>query len=193
MRPDFDTLDLPPDPPSTGGPITVFYDCEFTDITSDADLLSIGFVAADSENELYIEIGDANRAQASLFVRHEVLPKFGMHNPQVLKRVGAAARIEEWLDDLRGGDRQQQIVVLSDSTWDWQFLLELFIPMPGEPPWARSFNVASRLVQQYLDSGRQTACFNEALDMFHREHRQQHHALVDARGLKLAYMESRFA
>lgn len=193
MRPDCDTLELPPDPRSTGAPVTAFYDCEFTDLTSDADLLSIGFVAAKSDDEVYIEISDAHRARASSFVRHEVLPKFGMHNPQVLKRVAAAARIEEWLDDLRGGDRQQQIVVLSDSTWDWQFLLELFIPMPGEPPWARSFNVVGRLVQQYLDSGQQTAEFNEALDMFHREHRQQHHALVDARGLKVAYWESRFA
>jgi hypothetical protein len=107
--------------------------------------------------------------------------------------VAAAARIEEWLDELRGDNRQQQIVLLSDSTWDWQFLLELFIPAPSEPPWARSFNVAGRLVQQYLDSGRQMAEFNEALEMFHREHRQQHHALVDARGLKLAYREAKFS
>ena len=193
MRPHLNTLDPTPDPPSPEGPISVFYDCEFTDLTPDADLLSIGFVAADSEDELYIEISDAHRARASSFVRQEVLPRFGLHNPQVLKRVAAAARIEEWLDGLRGDNRQRQIVLLSDSTWDWQLMIELFIPAPGEPPWSRSFNVAGRLVQQYLDSGRQTACFNEALEMFHRESRQQHHALVDARGLKVAYLESRFS
>lgn len=43
-RPDFDLLDLPPDPACSGEPVTVFYDCEFTDLTSDSKLLSVGFV-----------------------------------------------------------------------------------------------------------------------------------------------------
>jgi hypothetical protein len=192
-RPDFDTLDLPPDPPASGEPVTVFFDCEFTDLTSDSDLLSIGFVAADSDDELYIEISDAERARASLFVRTEVFPLFGQHNPQVLRRTAAAARIEEWLDELRGGDRKRQIIMLSDSPWDWQHLLELFIPMPGEPPWATSFNVVGRLVQQLLENDQQMASFQEALMQFHREHKQQHHAVVDARALKAAYFGSRFS
>jgi hypothetical protein len=193
MRPDFDTLDLPPDPPSDGEPVTVFYDCEFTDLTSDADLLSIGFAAADSDAELYIEIEDANRAIASHFVRTEVLPLFGQHYPEVLTRDQAAVRISEWLDSLRDGDRQRQIIMVSDSPLDWQFFLELFIPMPGQPPWASDFNVVGRMVQHLLGSGRQQAAFAEALENHFRCHKGRHHALVDARGLKAAYWASKLS
>ncbi len=171
----------------------VFYDSEFTAISPDADLLSIGFAAADSDAELYIEIEDANFAIASLFVRTEVLPLFGRHNPEVLTRDAAAARIEAWFDGLREGDRQRQIVLVSDSPWDWQLFIELFIPMPEQAPWTSEVNVVGRMVQHLLGSGRQQAAFAEALEIYFRQHKGRHHALVDARALKAAYWESRFS
>lgn len=172
----------------------VFYDCEFTDLTPDSDLLSIGFVAADVHLELYIELLDADVRRSSDFVRSEVLPMFGRHNPKVLTRSDAPARIEAWLDDLRSGDRQRQIVMISDSQWDWQHLLELFgAPMPGQPSWAHAFNLIGRMVQMMLGSGRQMSAFNEELERYHGRHGERHHALVDARALKSAYWESRFS
>lgn len=193
-RPDFDTLDLPPDPPFSGEPVMVFYDGEFTDLTSDSDLLSIGFVAAETDSELYIEVSDANFAIASQFVRQEVLPLFGQHHPEVLLRVDAAKRIESWLDDLRSGDRQRQIIMASDSQWDWQHFLALFpVHRVGQPSWPSEFNLVGRRVQQLLGSGRQMAGFNEAMEMYHRQHKQRHHALVDARALKAAYLEASFS
>lgn len=92
-RPDFDLLDMPPDPPSSGEPVVVFYDCEFTDLTSESELLSVGFVVSDLDAELYIEIADANLGAASEFVRKEVLPLFGKFNPEILTRSNAANRI----------------------------------------------------------------------------------------------------
>jgi hypothetical protein len=193
-RPDFDLLDLPPDPPSAGEDVVVFYDCEFTDLTSDSDLLSIGFVAADVHSELYIEILDADVRLSSDFVRQEVLPLFGRHRPEVLTRDAAAVRIVAWLDDLRSGDRQRQVVMVSDSQWDWQHLLELFgAPMPCQQPWTQVVNVVGRMVQMMLGSGRQMGAFNEELERYHRRHGERHHALVDARALKSAYWESRFS
>jgi hypothetical protein len=192
-RLDFDTVVLPPDPPSSGEPLTVMYDTEFTSLTSDADLMSLGFTALDMQNELYIEIEDANLAIASHFTRTEVLPLFGRHNPEVLTRDQAAIRIAEWLDGLRDGNRDRPIVMVSDSPLDWQFFLGLFIQMPGQPPWASDFNVVGRMVSSLLDSGRQQAAFTEAVELYHRQHKQRHHALVDARGLKAAYLESRFS
>ena len=173
--------------------MTVFCDTKFTDLTSDSDLLSIGFAEANSDAELCIEILDANRVVASHFVRAEVFPLFGQHNPQVLRRTADAVRIEEWLDGLRECDRNLQIIMLSDSTWDWPHLLELFIPMPGEPPWAQSFNVVGRTVHSVLGSGRQSAAFGEALELFHRQHTLRHHALVDVRALKVAFWDSRLS
>lgn len=194
-RPDFDLLDLPPDPPSSGEPVTIFYDCEFTDLAPDSDLLSIGLVAADADvhSELYIELLDADVRQSSDFVKAEVLPLFGRHNPEVLTRSNAAARIEAWLDDLRSGNRQRQAVMISDSPWDWQHLVELFgAPMPGRQPWTREVNVVGRLVQQML-GGRQQQAFVEEQEAYFRRHEGRHHALVDARALKAAYWESRFS
>jgi hypothetical protein len=193
MRPDFDTLDLPPDPPSSGEPVTIMYDTEFTSLTSDADLLSIGLTALDFDADLYIEISDANLAIASHFTRTEVLPLFGQHNPEVLTRDAAAARIEAWFDELREGDRQRQIVLVSDSPMDWQLFHELFIPLPGQPPWTSEVNVVGRMVKHLLGSGRQQAAFAEALEDYFRRHKGRHHALVDAHGLKAAYFESRFS
>lgn len=172
----------------------VFYDCEFTDLASDSDLLSIGFVAAESDSELYIEVSDANFAIASHFVRQEVLPLFGQHNPEVLLRADAAKRIETWLGDLRSGDPQRQIVMVSDSQWDWQHFLDLFpVFRAGHPSWASEFNLVGRMVQQLLGSGRQMAGFNESMETYHRQHQQRHHALVDARALKTAYLEGSFS
>ena len=162
-------------------------------LTSDADLLSIGFAALDSEDELYIEIEDAEVQLASFFVKNEVLPLFGQHNPEVLTRDQAAVRIAEWLDGLRENDRQRPIVMVSDSPLDWQFFLELFIPLPGEEPWARAFNVVGRLVSTLLDTGRQHQAFTEGQEAYFRCNKGRHHALVDARALKAAYLESRFS
>ena len=174
-------------------PLIVFYDTEFTDLGVSADLLSIGLVAADTDDELYIEIADAARAMSSEFVREVVLPLFGKHDPQILRRAGAAARIEQWLDALRERDRERPILMLSDYTGDWFHLLDLFTTMPGEFPWPRQMNLSAQLVQNHLLSGRQNCAFDEAQEDYFRRHGDRHHALVDARSLKSAWFESRFA
>ena len=192
-RPDVDTLDLPPDPSASCEPLAVYYDAEFTDLTSDSDLLSIGFVAADSSAELYIEIADANFAIASHFVRTEVMPLFGQHNPVVLTRYKAAERIAEWLDGLREGDRQRQIIMVSDSQSDWMHFLELFpASNPDEPSWAAQFDLVGRMVHQMLECGRHQAAFDQELEAYFWQHKPRHHALVDARGLKAAWERSRW-
>lgn len=186
-RPDFDLLDMPPDPPSSGEPVVVFYDCEFTDLTSNSELLSIGFVVSDLAAELYIEIADANLETASEFVRKEVLPLFGKFNPEILTRSNAAKRIAGWLDELRQGERCRQIVVVSDSTWDWEHLDRLFGGVSGQTSWALRLNAVGRTVEQLVDLSLDMTGFSELIENYHREHNFRHHALVDARALKSAY------
>lgn len=186
-RPDFDLLDMPPEPPSTGKPITVFYDCEFTDLASDSELLSVGFVVSDLETELYIEIADANLETASEFVRKEVLPLFGKFNPEILTRNNAARRIAVWLDELRQGDRCRQIILVSDSTWDWEHLDRLFGQVYGQTSWSMRLNVVGRTVEQLVDFSPRIPGLSEQIEKYHRKHGFRHHALVDARALKSAY------
>lgn len=179
--------------PIEGQPVFVFLDTEFTDLGMSSDLLSLGLVARDTEDELYIEIADAERRHSSSFVREVVWPLFGKHNPQVLKRVGAAARIDEWLDGLRDGNREILIVLLTAYSGDWMHMLDLFVTMPGEKPWSREFNVCGQMLQSHLLSGRQNLAYDEAELEYFRRHGDQHHALVDARAMKHAWFESRFA
>lgn len=187
-RPDFDVLDLPPDPPSNGELVMVFYDCEFSDISSASSLLSIGLVAADGDAELYIEIADANVNTSSDFVKETVLPLFGRHAPEVLTKAAAAVRIKTWLDTVRDGDRQCQIQMIAGSSWDWDHFLALF-PMrpPSEPAWVFEFNLVGRMVQHLLDLSRPDQILNEAMAMYHQQHGEQHHALVDARALRAGW------
>lgn len=190
MRPSFDVLDLPY---QLVEPVHLFLDTEFTDLGMSADLLSLGLVARDVEAELYIEIADAAREMSSTFVLDEVLPLFGKHNPQILRRAAAAARIEEWLDDLRDGNRETPIVLLSNYSGDWTHVLDLFAGMPGELPWPRQFNISGQMLQSRLVSPAQHVAFDEAELAYFRRHGDRHHALVDARATKFAWFESRFA
>lgn len=191
-RPDFDLLDLPPDPPSSGKPAMFFYDCEFTDLSPDSVLLSIGLVAADGDAELYIEIADADVSASSDFVKEAVLPLLGRHAPEVLTKAAAAARIEVWLDTARDGDRQRQIQMIADSSWDWDHFLALFpARSPHELAWAAEFNLVGRMVQHILDLSGPDQTFSMAIAAYHQQHGEQHHSLVDARALKVGWVARR--
>lgn len=179
--------------------VRVFFDCEFSDISRNATLISIGFVAEKDAEPLYIELVDGwSREECSTFVLTSVLPLLGRHNPRHLYRVDAAVSIETWLDNLRGNDRENQIVCLSDSAWDWRFLLNLFPLSEGELRWTRRFNVAGRMIHNYLpeDSG---YLFTDAMEAYFQKRShdvrqrggERHHALVDALALRHAWRACR--
>ena len=164
----------------------VFYDTEFTDIAPGADLISIGLVSGDAE--LYIEITDCDFGNASEFVHENVLPLLGRHSPEKLTRAAAATRIQVWLNSLRHGDITKELILVSDSNWDWQMLLELYPFVPGRPTWARSQNIVGRLAQNWLASADREQGFFEALENELQNSDEQHHALVDARALSVVFM-----
>lgn len=137
-KPDYSLMDISIDPANFGEPLPVYYDAEFTDMSHDADLLSVGLVAAGSTADLYIEISDAKLWACSDFVKTEVMPFFGRHNPEVLTRAQAVVGIETVLDELCGGHRQRQIHLAADSSWDWQLIINLYTAPPGQPSWATS-------------------------------------------------------
>lgn len=178
---------------SNEDPVIVFIDTEFTDIAPGAELLSIGFVAFDTDDELYIELSDADRSGASDFVIEVVFPLFGLHNPEVLTREQAGERINNWFDYLRDSNRDRPIICVSDSAFDWEYLLELYPPMNYGDSWARERNIVGRLLHNMLMSGRQGEAFYEAVEDYFRKHgAEQHHALVDARSLKCGYIDATF-
>lgn len=188
-RPPFDELDAPPEP-SGSQELFVFLDTEFSDMLN-PQLLSIGLVA-DSGEEIYIEVAGAREAVVSDFVRKEVFPLFGHHDPVVLVYDAIATYLEDWFDLLRGGDRNIGIVLVTDYPADWVLVAELRIPMPGNPSWTRAANISGRMVQSLMTSGRQVGEYFDAIEEFHRTHKQQHHALVDAHAMRHAIGTLRF-
>ncbi|BAO28299.1 3'-5' exoribonuclease [Sulfuritalea hydrogenivorans] len=167
----------------------VFYDCEFTNLSPASSLLSIGLVVADSDAELYIEISDANLNGSSDFVKKNVLSLFGRHAPEVLTKAATAVRIETWLDTVRDGNRQCQIQMIADSSWDWDHFLLLFPTRPpGERAWTVEFNLIGRMVQHILDLSGVDQILSRVIATYHQLHGEQHHALVDARALKAGWM-----
>lgn len=176
----------------------IFYDCEFTDPLPGAGLISIALVAEDDDCEpLYLELNEGwGCTECSTFVLTNVLPLLGRHNPLLLSRAAAAARIEAWLDGLRGGDRTVQLALLSDSDMDWQQLLGLFPVEPGEKPWPAAFNATGRVVLHELLGGKgEPRVFNEAMEEYFqrsapamvRRGGERHHALIDALAIKHAW------
>jgi hypothetical protein len=188
-RPPFDELDAPPDH-SGSEEIFVYFDTEFSDMLN-PQLLSIGLVV-DSGQEIYIEVAGAREMVVSDFVRREVFPLFGLHDPVVLAYDAIATYLEHWFDELRGGHRDIGIVLIYDYPTDWQLISELRVPMLGEPTWTRAANVGGRMVQSLMTSGRLVTQYFDAIEEFHREHKQQHHALVDARAMRYAISKMRF-
>ena len=188
-RPPFGELDAPQEP--TGlSEIVVFLDTEFTSMAT-PQLLSLGLVS-ETGDELYVEVAGAKDMVVSDFVKVEVLPLLGKHDPIVLSYDDIASSLEVWFDSLRGGDRTIGIVLISDYPVDWMLVSELRVPMPGEPSWTRAANIGGRMVQNLMTSGRQVGEYFDQIEDFHRKHRQQHHALVDARAMKFAISKMGF-
>jgi hypothetical protein len=169
--------------------IGIYLDCEFTDLTNDADLLSIGF-AAESGETLYIEITDWDVAHCvpSEFVVEVVLPLFGRHDPERLTRDEAAARIDEWIAELRQRHGDRIVFMMSDSALDWQFLIELWVPMPGRETWASKNRIKGMLIQMMTQSWEAALVF-DLVEKYHELHQERHHALVDAMALRWAMVE----
>jgi hypothetical protein len=188
-RPPFGMLDAPPEPTGSSE-IVVFLDTEFTSMAT-PQLLSLGLVS-ETGDELYVEVAGAKDMVVSDFVKVEVLPLLGMHDPIVLEYDSIAAYLEAWFDQLRGGYREIGIVLVSDYPTDWMLITELRIPMPGETSWLRAANVGGRMIQTLMTSGRQVGEYFDQIEDFHRKHRQQHHALVDARAMKFAISKMGF-
>ncbi len=99
----------------------IFFDTEFTDLSADAKLISIGLVREDGTS-YYAELTDTYELEdCSEFVLEHVLPQLD----------GGDARItlKELSDILRGwlrGSGQPVTLVTDSPSWDWHLLQSIF-------------------------------------------------------------------
>ncbi len=167
-----------------------FLDTEFTDLVIRPRLLSVGIVGdSGSEREFYAEVTDPDRLHAtSWFGLDAVLPQFGKIADAECTYAELGARVSQFLGDLVAELRTDEFVELVHGySLDWE-LVDLAAKDAGRPAW-ESTRRRIRPVNVYeltgLGPGKlaaETYYRAQAVALFAR-----HHALCDARALRLAY------
>lgn len=151
----------------------IFLDTEFTDFI-DCDLISIGMVSEDGKYELYEERSDFCTAWCNQFVRAAVLPQLGKAAP-ALDREHLKARLFMWFAAL-----PPSVTLACDSFTDWELLLDA---LDGSPP--------PNLSGRYDLTGHLTLhAFHNAVTHYHKNVGPWHHALHDARAIRLGWLAS---
>jgi hypothetical protein len=160
----------------------IFLDTEFTQFREGA-LLSLGLVAEDGR-EFYVEVMDPTRhAQASEFCRHRVIPQFGLV-PGSAARDDAevGSRVADWL-----GNFDFPLAIAYDYKSDWRFFESALRSSGHWPALAsklRAEDVAGIAAPGSPGEQAQNALFDRSISP------RRHHALVDARALRAAWLAS---
>ncbi|MBV5297925.1 MAG: 3'-5' exoribonuclease [Rhodoferax sp.] len=155
----------------------VFFDTEFTGLTSDPRLLSIG-LAADTGATLYLEFTDGWQESAcSAWVRQHILPTLGQG--ERLTRRAAGQRIFDWLLCL-----DAPLVLLTDSDYDTVLLTELLQQC--------GLTHDSFRIEQLAFTGKPQALAFEAAKQRYLASQglAPHHALSDAAALRAAWQQT---
>lgn len=167
-----------------------FLDTEFTDLVTDARLLSVGLVAGHVGGpQFYAEVTDRDRLRAAgWFALDAVLPQFGLVPLAACTYLELGARLAAFLDSLVATLAPRECVELVYGYHlDWD-LIEQAIQDSGAPHWA-STRARVQPVNVYditgFGAGKLAALAyysSQAGAPYSR-----HHALCDARALRLAY------
>ena len=177
-----------PDMPSSA---RVFLDTEFTNLASDARLISIGAVSIEGK-EFYAELADGwAKSDCSEFVRKIVLPRLEIPVSERLSRAQCAEQLVRWLLDMGAGC--SVVVVTVDSCIDW-WMLGLLLDGQG---WTteqkekfvgtQGLRVSLRPQIPHWDDAERMVRFRRMLKRSLKRLRR-HHALNDARALRAAWM-----
>ena len=152
----------------------VFFDTEFTGLTSDPRLLSIGMVADDGQ-ELYLELTDGwTDAMCAPWTRQHVLPMLG--TGERLTRREAGRRIGDWLASL-----PVPPTVLGDTDWDTILLTQLLeeSKLPKGSFKVELLKFSSKEQAKSFESAKQR--------YFELKQAVPHHALTDAHAFLAAW------
>lgn len=107
----------------------VFFDTEFTDLSLDPRLISIGLVSEDESHKFYAELSDTNYSSCCApFVHEFVLPH--LQGGNVLMTMDELTlRLGNWIESF-----EYPVQLATDSpSWDWPWITKLF-NLPGTWP-----------------------------------------------------------
>ncbi len=156
----------------------LFLDTEFTDFHQ-PELISIGLVSECGRHEFYAECSELDLTRCSDFVRSAVLPRLGRTGPLpgLLDRTALGVELQKCLEKVHALDGGRTISVLYDFDTDFDlFRQALEVPLPT---WLEGANVA--------DEVNAISWARNGLE----ESQDAHHALHDARELRLDWLEAK--
>ena len=169
-----------------------FLDTEFTDLVIRPRLLSVGVVAErGGRREFYAEVTDADRVHATgWFGQSAVLPQFGKIAGAACSYAELGGRLSSFLGDLVACLQVDELIELAFGyDLDWE-LVDLAIKHAGAPGWdsiRRHIHPANVYEITGFGAGKLAA------EAYFKAQAQasapisRHHALCDARALRVAY------
>jgi len=173
--------------------VIVFLDTEFTDLVVEPRLLSIAMVGSDDSrdgvSDFYAEVSDLPRLRAaSWYALDVVLPQFGQVPDAACRYAVLCRRLADYLSALVAGLRPgESVELLFEYHLDWTLLL-LALQDSGTPRWAATLR-RLRPCNVYSIAG--GAVGKQAALAYFQSQRLaalgRHHALCDARALRLAW------
>jgi hypothetical protein len=169
-------------------PTNIFIDTEFTQLSREARLISLGAVTEAGE-EFYCEVATVEPAECSEFVRRIVLPLLE-GGPVACPRAEFVQRFAAWLAGFADP------LLLSDSDWDIYVVRDLLTGSPSRLPGSVSLpsaggSVSATLLMLRPLTGTALATFDAAVAAHFARDPRQHHALVDARALRAGVLATR--
>jgi hypothetical protein len=164
--------------------ISIFFDTEFTQLSpldGVQKLISIGCCTTGGQ-EFYAELADSwHPSHCSKFVTNEILPLLqgGDHR---MTEAELASRLKAWVETLTSNP-SDKVIFRSDCLFvDW-FWVENIFNAHGWP-----VNLRKEGGHIHFNHESQHRRYQQALGAYWKEHAaRQHHALIDARSLAVAF------
>jgi hypothetical protein len=157
----------------------LFFDCEFTNLTDSASLISAGFITH-SGDPFYVELSDYAVEACNDFVKATVLPLLSL--PPV-STADFLASLADWLHRLG-----EELLFIADSEWDQKILAKTFASRGQSLP----SNWHFQKTPDNFSNGLQRCLFNDEMAAFFLRHPDQkkHHALADACAIRAAFLKA---
>jgi hypothetical protein len=157
----------------------LFFDCEFTDLSDSASLISVGLITQ-SGDQFYAELSGYEENACNDFVKATVLPLLSL---SPISTAAFVSSLTDWLNTL-GGD----LLFIADSDWDQKILTKTFASVGKTIPDNWRFQKSP----DNFTNGTQRSLFNDEMAAFFLRHpdHKPHHALTDARAIRNAYLRA---
>jgi hypothetical protein len=161
--------------------LIIFFDTEFTDLSIDPRLISIGLVSEDGL-EFYAELSDTyDMPDCGFFALEAVLPQLE-GGAALMKIADLRICLGSWLKGFN-----QPVKLATDSeAWDWPWIHELFDNEYAI--WPENLDGKPLLLSiNYIN---QMDIFNETVENAFASGLRRHHALDDAKANRLGWLAS---